>query len=162
MLFLFSLSTPERPEVSPLPIENDLTWHDVNYQMSHWPVDKQPYLNARYGDYDKSMATWPSQVSHSSFIGVEAKGDVSWNTAYQINSDGNKYRVYLMLLGINQPDAASDIDAYTRGWLYMGGPTNLNGVTYDPNVTGYSKREVVLTKTTGTGSCQFTCNLPVQ
>jgi hypothetical protein len=114
-------------------------------------------LNARYGDYDKSMATWPSQVSHSSFIGVEAKGDVSWNTAYQINSDGNKYRVYLMLLGINQPDAASDIDAYTRGWLYMGDPTNLNGVTYDPNVTGYSKREVVLTKTTGTGNCQFTC-----
>ena len=32
--------TPERPEVSPLPIENDLTWHDINYQMSHWPVDK--------------------------------------------------------------------------------------------------------------------------
>ena len=150
--------TPERPEVSPLPIENDLTWHDINYQMSHWPVDKQPYLNARYGDYDKSTATWPSQVSHSSLIGVEAKGDVSWNTAYQINSDGNKYRVYLMLLGINQPDAASDIDAYTRGWLYMGSPTNLNGVSYNPDVTGYSKREMVLMKTTGTGSCQFTCN----
>lgn len=57
-----------------MPIENDLTWHDINYQMSHWPVDKQPYLNARYGDYDKSTATWPSQVSHSSLIGVEAKG----------------------------------------------------------------------------------------
>lgn len=150
--------TPERPEVSPLPIENDLTWHDINYQMSHWPVDKQPYLNARYGDYDKSTATWPSQVSHSSLIGVEAKGDVSWNTAYQINSDGNKYRVYLMLLGINQPDAASDIDAYTRGWLYMGSPTNLNGVSYNPDVTGYSKREMVLMKTAGTESCQFTCN----
>ena len=45
-----------------------------------------------------------------------------------------------MLLGINQPDAASDIDAYTRGWLYMGSPTNLNGVSYNPDVTGYSKR----------------------
>ena len=53
-------------------------------------------------------------------------------------------RVYLMLLGINQPDAASDIDAYTRGWLYMGSPTNhLNGVSYNPDVTGYSKREMV-------------------
>mgnify|MGYP007128259220 CR=1 FL=1 len=49
MLFLFSLISPERPEVSPLPIENDLTWHDINYQMSHWPVDKQPYLNAVMG-----------------------------------------------------------------------------------------------------------------
>ena len=39
-----------------------------------------------------------------------------------------------MLLGINQPDAASDIDAYTRGWLYMGSPTNLNGVSYNSYV----------------------------
>lgn len=149
--------TPERPEVSPLPLENDLTWHDINYQMSHWPVDKQPYLNARNGDYDKSSATWPSQVSHSSLIGVEAKGDISWNSAYQVNADGNKYRAYLMLLGINQPDAVSDIDAYTRGWLYLGNLTNLSGVSFDAGVTGYSKREMVLTKT-GTGSCKFTYN----
>ena len=40
----------------------------------------------------------------------------------------------------------------------MGSPTNLNGVSYNPDVTGYSKREMVLMKTTGTGSCQFTCN----
>ena len=53
-----------------------------------------------------------------------------------------------MLLGINQPDAASDIDAYTRGWLYMGSPTNLNGVSYNPDVTGYSKREMVLMRKT--------------
>ncbi|MDR0940332.1 MAG: hypothetical protein LBN29_13490 [Mediterranea sp.] len=150
--------TPERPEVSPLPIANDLTWHDVNYQMSHWPVDKQPYLNARHGDYDKSTATWPSQVSHSSLIGVEAKGDVAWNTAYQVNPNGDKYRVYLMLLGISQPGAEADIDAYTRSWLYLDSPTDLEGVTYDPNVTGYSKRELVLAMKADASGCRFACN----
>lgn len=147
--------TPERPEVSPLPLENDLTWHDISYQMSHWPVDKQPYLNARNNDYDKSGATWPSQVSHSSLIGIEAKGDISWNSAYQVNKDGNKFRTYLMLLGINQPDASSDIEALTRAWLYTGNLKDLNGLSYDPQVTGYAKREIVLSRTTG-DNCKFT------
>ena len=86
----------------------------------------------------KSTATWPSQVS----LYLSLIGEASDRFEYcfiRLIRDGNKYRVYLMLLGINQPDAASDIDAYTRGWLYMGSPTNLNGVSYNPDVTGYSQ-----------------------
>lgn len=119
--------SPNRPEVSPLPIENDLTWHDTDYQMSHWPVDKQPYLSARYGDYDKSNATWKSNISHSSLIGVEAKGGLDWNSHYQLRDNGDKYRVYLMLLGINERNKEQNIHAYTRTWLHHGNFLNLMG-----------------------------------
>lgn len=145
---VFSYS-PERPEVSPLPIENDLTWHDIGYQMSHWPVDKQPYLAARDGDFDKSNATWKSNVSHTSLIGVEAKGGLDWNSDFQLRENGEKFRAYLMLLGINTPDEESDISSYTRAWLHHGNFSDMVGVTYDAKVTGYSKREVVLSSIGG-------------
>lgn len=150
---VFSYSS-SRPEVSPLPIENDLSWHDTRYQMSHWPVDKQPYLGARDGDYDKSNATWSSQVSHSSFIGVEAKGNTDWSASYQTDPTGRKFRAYLMLLGINQSDASDDVAAHTRGWLEVGTFDNLTGVVFDPTKTGFSKRELVLSRS-GSGSCSF-------
>lgn len=145
---VFSYS-PNRPEVSPLPIENDLTWHDTDYQMSHWPVDKQPYLSARYGDYDKSNATWKSNISHSSLIGVEAKSGLDWNSHYQLRDNGDKYRVYLMLLGINERNKEQNIHAYTRTWLHHGNFSELDGVEYNPSVTGYSKREIVLSSRGG-------------
>ncbi len=153
---VFSYS-PGRPEVSPLGIENDLTWHNTTYQMSHWPVDKQPYLYARSGDYDKSMATWPSQVSHSSLIGVEAKGNTAWDEAYQLKPNGDKFRVYLMLLGINQPDATEDLNAAVRSWLCHGTFSGLQSLSYDTAVTGYSKREIVLQRS-GPGKTEFTYN----
>lgn len=149
--------TPERPEVSPLPISVDFDWHWTGYEMSHWPVSKMVYDGAFNGDYDKNMAIWSSQVSHSSLIGIEAKGDTSWGSAYQTRPNGDKYRVYLMLMGIVNPGSNDEVNAYTRSWLYMGEPSNLSGVTFDAATTGYSRRETVL-KSDGSASCAFTMN----
>ncbi len=143
---VFSFS-PDRKEVSPYEICNDFSWHNTTYQMSHWPVDKQKYLLVPNGDYHKSYATWPSQVSHSSLIGIEAKGGTDWNSNYHTNSDGNKYRVYLMLLGVVENDNTSATDNYTCGWLNYT-ISNVSGATFDASVTGYSKREIVLNATT--------------
>ncbi len=137
--------TEQREEVSPLPICNDFSWHAATYQMSHWPVDKQKYLRVPWDDYDKSYATWPSQVSHSSLIGIEAKGDTSWSNCYQTTDDGYKYRVYLMLLGVVTDDDIQSVDGFTRSWLY-GQITNLQGATLDSDV-GYSQRELGLEAT---------------
>lgn len=150
--------TPERPEVSPLPISNDFNWHDTGYQMCHWPVSKIVYDGAFNGDYDKSIAVWESQVSHSSLIGIEATGDTSWNSSYLLNEKGEKYRVYCMLMGIVPSGQSDEIDAYTRGWLYLGNPVKLEGVDFDASTTGYSKRETVLKAKKGIKQCVFTFN----
>lgn len=142
------------PGSEALPVSLDLSWHDITYQMSHFPVDKQPYLLARYGDYDKSNATWPSQVSHSSLIGVEAKEGCDWTSDYLVDDEGRKYRAYLMLFGIAEADDSGSVDAHVRSWLSCGSLDNLSGVTVPEDVTGYDKREIVL-RSTGDASCGF-------
>ncbi len=150
-----AFASPSRyPDVTPLPISLDLSWHDITYQMSHFPVDKQPYLNARYGDYDKSSATWPSQVSHSSLIGIEATGGCDWTSDYDTDDAGRKYRTYLMLFGISLPDDTAGTDASVRAWLADGTFRNLSGVSVPESRSGFDKREMVLERT-GTEECRF-------
>lgn len=153
-VFCAFASQSRYPDVTPLPITLDLSWHDITYQMSHFPVDKQPYLNARYGDYDKSSATWPSQVSHSSLIGIEATGGCDWTSDYETDTSGRKYRTYLMLFGISLPDDAAGVDASVRAWLSAGTFRNLSGAELPEIRNGFDKREIVLNRA-GTEECSF-------
>lgn len=127
------------PGSSDLPVSLDLDWHDITYQMSHFPVDKQKYLEVPSGDYTKSNAVWPSQVSHSSLIGIEAKDGLDWQSDYRLDEKGRKFRIYRMLMGISKEDDTDSVNGFVRSWLAPGEFSGLEGLT----LTGqdYSGRE---------------------
>ncbi len=136
---------PQRLATAPLPIENDLTWHNTTYLFSHWPVDKQKYLGVRKGNYSSSRATWPrGQVSHSSFIGIETKEGTDWQFDYRVDDMGRKYRTYLMLFGMVPPDRDKQIKAHARTWLFEGSIDQLEGLSYAADQHNYAQRELVL------------------
>lgn len=129
------------PGVADLPVALDLDWHNITYQMSHFPVDKQKYLEVPSGDYSKSNALWPSQVSHSSLIGIEAKSGLDWQDNYSLDNKGRKFRIYRMLMGISAADDMDSVNGFVRSWLAPGVFSDLEGLT----LTGqeYSGRETV-------------------
>ncbi|MDR1652171.1 MAG: hypothetical protein LBS01_00705 [Prevotellaceae bacterium] len=102
-------------QTAPLAITPEFTWHNTHYQMSHFPTDRQPYLNG----YDKSMADFPSQISHSSVIGIEAMENTDWTDDYLTDTNGRKYRVYISLIGLDM-DKNNIAAQYTQTWLYKG------------------------------------------
>lgn len=140
-IFCVFPSPDKYPGSSDLPVSIDLSWHNTIYQMSHFPVDKQKYIEARNGDNSKSNALWPSQVSHSSLIGIEAKEGTEWNDRYRIDRHGRKYRIYRMLFGISPEDERETINEFTRSWLSPGRFEHLEGLSM-PEMS-YSKREIV-------------------
>lgn len=111
---VFSFNNSRNPQTAPLAITPEFTWHQTTYQMSHFPIDRQPYLT----DYDKSIATFPSQVSHSSVIGIEAYDGTDWGSDYQLDTDGRKFRVYISLFGLNTE--VDDVSRHATTWLFDG------------------------------------------
>ncbi|QHT62317.1 hypothetical protein GXP70_21610 [Paenibacillus lycopersici] len=114
----------------------DISWHSYIYQMSHWPVNKEPYEEAF-----KSGTTWPGQVSHSSVAGVEAWNDIAWDDGYKVDANGRRYREWVALFGIETPFTHDRIAAKTRSWLYPGHVRVIGGsarlVRYDYGKLAY-------------------------
>lgn len=145
------------PGTSDLPASIDLDWHDTGYQMSHFPVDKQKYLEVRNGDYTKSGATWPSQVSHTSFIGIEAKHSTDWQSDYRTDEQGRKYRVYMMMFGIVARDDVNSLNASVRSWLSYGNVVDPVGVEVSQQ-PDYGKKEITLRCLPGADVKSFALN----
>ncbi|WP_336790299.1 hypothetical protein [Paenibacillus sp. MMO-177] len=91
----------------------DISWHSYHYEMSHWPVNKEPYQEPF-----KSGTTWTGQVSHSSVAGVEAWNDVAWERDYKIDDRGRPYREWMTLIGVHQPFDRKGLRERIASWLH--------------------------------------------
>jgi len=89
------------------PITFYRTWHDANYAMSHWPINKEPY----HTDSFKSRTTWTEQVKHISLAGagVYGNGSEDWSSKVSVDpTDGREYREWISFVSLSP---AGDLDS---------------------------------------------------
>ncbi|MGE5496745.1 MAG: T9SS type A sorting domain-containing protein [Syntrophothermus sp.] len=138
----------------------DISWHSYDYQMSHWPVNKEPYQESF-----KSNTSWTAQVSHSSLSGVEHWNDGTdgyrWTNNFKSASDGRKYREWVSLIGLNDQYDNKSLADKTSSWLFpaavaLTGTQNAAFAGYD-----YSKKETQIQCTTSDKHIYFSID-PLQ
>jgi hypothetical protein len=107
---------PDLPErLRPYPVRFDLSWHGTGYQMAHWPVGLEPYQEP-----DKTHATWPAQVSHTSLIGAGVWDGTDWTDRFEVDARDRRFRQWVSLVGLHEPGDADGIAARAQAWLNAG------------------------------------------
>ena len=89
------------------------TWHNINYAMSHWPVNKEQY----HTDAFKSSTTWDEQIKHSSIVGAGIYGGTDWNDNYKTDENGRKYREWYSFISLSEKGRLNEAKLKTEKWL---------------------------------------------
>ena len=89
------------------------TWHDINYEMSHWPVNKELYSH----DYFKSVMDWEEQVKHVSLCGIAVYGGTNWTDNYQTDTDGREYREWISFQSLSTKGNLAETETKVTQWL---------------------------------------------
>ena len=102
-------------------LEGRVSWHCPSLNFSHWPVNRQPYGRNTNDPSTKSLPYHKFDASSNALgsFGRYLLGQ-DWSANYKINSDGRKYRDYIMLVGINEPNNYTTLRKKTQTWLEPG------------------------------------------
>lgn len=96
------------------PITFYKTWHDQDYHMSHWPINKERY----HTDFFKSTTTWKQQVKHTSLAGAGVYGGSEWSDQTQTDpDDGRKYREWHSIISLIPQAEFSSVKPMVKRWL---------------------------------------------
>ncbi len=107
---------PEIPETySGYPIRYENAWQNPNIKCVHWPVNKRPYTSA-----SSSGGTWKAEVSHACLLSWGIRDGIEWEDHYQTDERGRKYREWISLIGLNEPENQQALLDKIQSWLFKG------------------------------------------
>jgi len=98
------------------PITYYKTWHDQDFTMSHWPINKEPY----YTDAFKSVNTWREQIKHTSLAGagVYENNSSEWIRNFEIDSvDDRAFREFISYMSLSPKGNLEESKNNVKKWL---------------------------------------------
>jgi hypothetical protein len=96
-------------------IRYENAWQNPDINPVHWPVNKRPYTRAF-----SSPGTWDAEVSHACLLSFGVRDGTDWTDQYQTDERGRKYREWISLIGLNEPNDFKTLKLKTRSWLFPG------------------------------------------
>lgn len=135
----------------------EISWHNMGHHFGHWPVNLEHWwvVNENSGEpnYHATTALWPEMVTHTSSCGVESWYENKWESHYKTNEVGRKYREWVSLIGLSEPNDYEGMRNNTAAWLK---PGNVRLLNQNCVFTGVNYREKVLEfEAVGNGQCCF-------
>jgi hypothetical protein len=152
------------PDVFPYPVKLGLSLKHKLMEgrdgAAHWPVQHAPYENPMWSRaYLTGEASSWSFFSAGNWAGspLEESWDLEFQTTYQVDERGRKYREWVSLVGMA---GVGDLDTpkkLVRSWLYPGS-VELHGVS--AAYIGYNRQEkcFVFRDSGSTGKLSFSIN----
>ncbi|MDD4970493.1 MAG: T9SS type A sorting domain-containing protein [Paludibacter sp.] len=137
------------------PLEGGVSWHSPTLNFSHWPVGREPYGQNTTDVTIKSMGMMKNEVTSASLVSAGFYSNAQdWSYNYKVNSEGRKYREYVMLSGAASASDTTTINNNVQTWLYPGTITMLNSnSTFTMN--NFSQRELVFNNGSTNSTCDF-------
>ncbi len=130
--------TDDYPETwTGIKIETQISWHNTNYNFSHWPVGREPYgQNTNgWGATSRSYASHLNEVTHTSLVsaGFYQQG-VDFKDHFKTDSSGRMYRKHVMLVGVGRPYDYNAVKDNIQTWLDPGIIASMdNNITFVKN-----------------------------
>lgn len=94
-------------------IRYENAWQRPDINPIHWPVNKRPYTRPF-----SSPGTWDAEVSHACLLSWGVRDGIDWIDQYKLDQRGRKYREWVSLIGLNEPDNFESLKDKTRSWLF--------------------------------------------
>lgn len=137
------------------PLEGEISWHSPSLNFSHWPVGREPYGQNTDDKEIKSMGMMKNEVTSAALMSAGFYGaGQDWASNFKVNSDGRKYREYVMLSGAVKANDYNTVKDHVQTWLYPGTVAMIdNNSTFIKN--NYTQRELVFQNINSIGSCNF-------
>jgi hypothetical protein len=115
-VFCVFSTDPKVPETfSGYKIRYENAWQRPDINPVHWPVNKRPYTRLF-----SSGGTWDAEVSHACLLSWGVKDGIEWVDNFKVDQRGRKYREWVSLIGLNEPNDLESLQNKTRSWLFPG------------------------------------------
>lgn len=124
------------------PIQIQKTWHDRDFTMAHWPINKEPY-NPSGNNFFLSQTTWKEQIKHASLAGIQAPDNINWTNNYNVDpNDGREYREWIsyMTLSNDLNQTKADVEAWLGAPWDLESTNPLNNLALNKPVFTSSNR----------------------
>jgi hypothetical protein len=153
-VFCVFSSDPEVPETySGYKIRYENAWQRPDINPVHWPVNKRPYTRPF-----SSGGTWDAEVSHACLLSWGVRDGIEWTDHYKVDQRGRKFREWVALIGLDEPNALESIKNKTRSWLFPGDVKVAENAGKFVKID-FQKKSLVFDLKGGSKACQFTLEM---
>ena len=129
-----------------------ISWHDIQWNFSHWPINKEKY-SEWFSTSQSTQKMWREIPSHASLANLSSY-ESSWNQDI-ITVGGRKAREWVSLIGLNNPSNPDRIGKRTYSWLYPYRISNLTRCTAGAYDAATAAHNLTNTSLSALSDCSF-------
>ncbi len=132
-----------------------ISWHDINWNFSHWPINKEKY-SEWFSTSQATQKMWREIPSHASLANLSSY-ESNWEQD-TITVGGRKAREWVSLIGLNNPSNPDRIGKRTYSWLYPYSISNATRCTAGAYDATAATQNLTNTSTSALSDCSFRIN----